>query len=249
MGLFSSLFGAKKNDDQGANQRASIAALVAAASAGEVEIMKSLIRGGVDVNGTMPDGMTALAAAVFRKQPEAAKELIAAGADVLKRVGDHTVLELATATEQPELARLIQQAAIKQHPGVEQIEGTPEDLIRIKEAAQHEMDQFVAAFHKRASTPGHRFAVKVPIKDSGIVEHIWVEVTQINEKTIVGTIANDPVNLKVVKFGDFYHASIDRVEDITISDAQNRIVLGGRHLQRLRARYSPESMQRILGAS
>lgn len=60
-------------------------ALIAAASAGQLEAMKVLLDAGADVNfvhGGKKEGTTALHDAVEAKQFEAARLLVAAGADV-----------------------------------------------------------------------------------------------------------------------------------------------------------------------
>src|SRR4051812_42923115 len=76
MGFFSRLF-AKREPT-----------LIEAAVSGNIPLLRELIVAGGDVNQPMPDGMTPLIAAVFRKQAEAAKVLVEAGADVLKEVGE-----------------------------------------------------------------------------------------------------------------------------------------------------------------
>ena len=72
--------------------------LADAARQGDVEAVRSLLRGGADVNGSQGDGMTALHWAAETGQVEIAEILIYAGANVeaVTRLGDYTPVHLAS---------------------------------------------------------------------------------------------------------------------------------------------------------
>ena len=71
--------------------------LLDAARRGEVEVVRSLLDGGADVNAARGDGLTALHAAAERGHLDVAKLLISAGAelDAGTRIGRYTPLHLA----------------------------------------------------------------------------------------------------------------------------------------------------------
>jgi hypothetical protein len=85
--------------------------LVAAASAGDMATVKSLLAKGADVDATAADGRTALIAATQGGKLEAVEALIAAGANLnLATRGGGTALNIAENTGQAQLAALLLQA-------------------------------------------------------------------------------------------------------------------------------------------
>ena len=74
-----------------------------AAMRGDLEAVRTLLRGGADVNAAQGDGMTALHWAAETGRAEMAEMLIYAGANLgaLTRIGDHTPLHLASKVGHP----------------------------------------------------------------------------------------------------------------------------------------------------
>jgi uncharacterized protein YegJ (DUF2314 family) len=84
-------------------------------------------------------------------------------------------------------------------------------LAAAAEEARRRWPEFVRAFSQRR--PGEGFAVKKPFKESGKVEHMWVEVHNIQGSVIHGALANEPSMVKSLKLDDVVDLSIDEIED------------------------------------
>lgn len=86
--------------------------------------------------------------------------------------------------------------------------------------------EFVAEFQKRDASDGPPFLVKAPFTTNGETEHMWIEVTGIEESTVHGILANHPHRLD-----DFHQGQQVRVPSATISDwvcaTDDHTMLGG----------------------
>jgi uncharacterized protein YegJ (DUF2314 family) len=93
--------------------------------------------------------------------------------------------------------------------------GIPEDDPAMRAAAgeaRRRWPEFLAAWHNPA--PGQTgFSVKLPISDGQDHEFIWVDVKQIEHGEILGDLANEPVNLRMMRLGDRVRGRIDDVND------------------------------------
>lgn len=78
------------------------------------------------------------------------------------------------------------------------------------EEARRRWPEFVAAFEEHG--PG-QCSVKCPITAAGNTEFIWLEVTAIENETIYGTLANDPMDLGALKLGSRVKASAGELND------------------------------------
>jgi uncharacterized protein YegJ (DUF2314 family) len=78
------------------------------------------------------------------------------------------------------------------------------------EEARRRWPEFVAAFESRG--PG-QFSVKCPVTAGGNTEFIWIEVTAIENETIYGTLANDPMDLGHFKLGSRVTALAGELND------------------------------------
>jgi uncharacterized protein YegJ (DUF2314 family) len=98
------------------------------------------------------------------------------------------------------------------------IVGIPKDDARIEEQARKarkDWPKFVAFYNGKK--PGDYFGVKTCLED----EHIWVTVSQIDDKTVSGTLANDPINRKF-GYGAPVKFEVNKVEDWVYSrDGKN----------------------------
>lgn len=96
---------------------AAVQPLVDAASRGDVETVRELLRGGADVNETQGDGMTALHWAADRGDRELAEVLIYAGSNLEAgtRIGHYTPLHIATRNGRADIVKALIQAKANVH--------------------------------------------------------------------------------------------------------------------------------------
>lgn len=87
--------------------------------------------------------------------------------------------------------------------------------------ARSQWPDFVGAFRNKAK--GQNFAVKVPFVDGDDVEHMWVEVEEINGDTIKGTLANDPALVHNYKSGQTVEVSAKNLDDWIFSNGRQQI--------------------------
>src|SRR5262249_48937907 len=103
----------------------------------------------------------------------------------------------------------------------------PDDDPRMKAAvaeARRRWPESVDALEKRQ--PGQRFAVKAPITDGKNTEFMWADVTAIEGDLILGTLENEPVDLKNLRYGSRVRIQHSVLNDWIVSDGRS-IQLGG----------------------
>ena len=84
-----------------------------------------------------------------------------------------------------------------------------------EEYAAKQQADFVAAFRAKS---GERFQVKLLLNEGENVEHIWANVTKIDDKSVEGTLDNKPFYLKK-QMGESVSAPLARVSDwLTMRD-------------------------------
>ena len=76
--------------------------------------------------------------------------------------------------------------------------------------ARRTWPQFVSAFEQR---DGENFGIKAPVTENGNTEFIWMTVTALENGTIFGELANEPIDL-----GNLTHGSRVRVEESELND-------------------------------
>ncbi|HEY9773877.1 MAG TPA: DUF2314 domain-containing protein [Planktothrix sp.] len=77
--------------------------------------------------------------------------------------------------------------------------------------ARSDWKKFTDAFaHRKAN---EQFFVKSPFTQDGKTEHMWVSVQTINGDNIVGTLQNDPVEVRKMKNGQRVLCSVSEIED------------------------------------
>jgi uncharacterized protein YegJ (DUF2314 family) len=86
-----------------------------------------------------------------------------------------------------------------------------EALDRATQEARERWPEYVAAFHARR--PGEGFGVKKAFRYEGKVEHMWIEVTSIENETIHGRLANEPKHIPSLKMKDPATAQLGEIED------------------------------------
>lgn len=85
--------------------------------------------------------------------------------------------------------------------------------------ARRRWPEFVAAFERR--TPRHKFAVKAPFTEGEHTEFMWLMVTALEGDRILGTLENEPVELKRLRYGSKVSVRCADLNDWVISDGQN----------------------------
>lgn len=82
--------------------------------------------------------------------------------------------------------------------------------VQAVEEARRRWPEFVVAFQTRGDEP---FLAKVRFEHGENVEHMWVEVTACDEKSLTGTVANRPFKIPKPKEGDVITAPIEELSD------------------------------------
>ena len=94
------------------------------------------------------------------------------------------------------------------------------------EEARRRWPEYVAAFE--SSRPGQRFAAKAPISDGTHTEFMWIAVTAIEGDRIFGTLENEPVEVRGVRFGSKLSIPLGDLNDWVISDERGMDgIIGG----------------------
>jgi len=83
----------------------------------------------------------------------------------------------------------------------------------VMNAAMDEARSTLPAFLNEMEAGRGDFSVKVPVKDAGYTEHMWMANIRLAGGKFHGQIANEPVTVKTVKLGDRYS-----IEKVSISD-------------------------------
>jgi len=108
-------------------------------------------------------------------------------------------------------------------------------LAAAKIQAQNEIDYFINSLADNSKDDKYKFSVKTPLVDKhGTVEHKWVAVTEYGNETFSGTLANDAVEIKGVKFGDEIAVKKSDVEDWILHDGYLNAIVGGFSLKEFR---------------
>lgn len=101
-------------------------------------------------------------------------------------------------------------------------------LAAAKIQAQEEMDYFINFLAENSKDDKYKFSVKTALSDNqGTVEHMWVAITEYKDGTFFGTLANDPVEVKGMKFGGTVSVKKEDVEDWTLHDGYLNAIVGG----------------------
>lgn len=90
-----------------------------------------------------------------------------------------------------------------------------------EQEAQLRWPEFVSAWAQR--TPDEKFAVKAAFHDGKRVEHMWVEMTEVGEMSVTGTIDNEPGYVRNLTCGQTVQLNVAQVEDWLIADPSGRI--------------------------
>jgi len=113
------------------------------------------------------------------------------------------------------------------NPPVVPIEDDNPELAAAVSRAQIEWPNFVRAFENHMRDEGRdesrKFAVKTPITVNDQTEHIWVNVTGIENSIIYGTLGNEPVALPGLSEGDRVRTPETKVDDWIYTDGKTMV--------------------------
>jgi len=116
-------------------------------------------------------------------------------------------------------------------PIVNVADDDPEMVAAVAEARRR-WPEFVAAFEKR--TEDQVFGVKVPFREGGEEEFMWVTVTRIDGDEVTGILDSDSIYIKNIKTGDDVHVGIAELNDWNyVKDGE---LIGGFTIKVLQAR-------------
>lgn len=110
--------------------------------------------------------------------------------------------------------------ASSRHDSANSIENPTSPQMQVAvDLARRNWPEFVTAFE--SAKPGDAFLVKVACSEGGPVEHMWINVTAMNNRAISGTLDSRPQLLRKVKCGDPIQVALNEVEDWTyVSNGQ-----------------------------
>jgi uncharacterized protein YegJ (DUF2314 family) len=103
---------------------------------------------------------------------------------------------------------------------VVEVDGDDPRMQAAVEEARRRWPEFVAAFEARGPAA---FSVKSPITARGNTEFIWIEVTAIENDTIYGTLANDPMDLGSLRLGSRVKTTAAELNDWLFFDESDEM--------------------------
>jgi len=96
-------------------------------------------------------------------------------------------------------------------PGITYLPKNDADFLNAKEAAQKNIAYFIDALN--SFNDSLTYSIKADFVDGDIHEHMWVDTSGYRDEKFFGFVANDPVNIKNYKYGDWVAINKTDVED------------------------------------
>ena len=107
---------------------------------------------------------------------------------------------------------------------------SPEDTLikKYKDTAQAQISYLIEFMgeHDKDDTL-FRYFVKSDFSENGVNEHMWTQVHEFKNGFFMGTLANDPVNIKQLKYNDKVKVRREDVEDWRLQDFSTNTQVGG----------------------
>jgi uncharacterized protein YegJ (DUF2314 family) len=101
-------------------------------------------------------------------------------------------------------------------------------IVAIKKKAQDELwylIKFMAENEKDEEL--FRYAIKARFEEGDNAEHMWVQVSEFENGSFIGKLANEPSTIKQLKYGDDVKVLRDDVEDWILQDFLTNTQVGG----------------------
>jgi uncharacterized protein YegJ (DUF2314 family) len=103
--------------------------------------------------------------------------------------------------------------------------------------ARRTVDEFITAFASPTARQ-RSFAVRVPVIDGALVEDFWIDVDNFANGQFTGRIANNPLQVRNVHFGDRVVVDKERISDWLFVDRGR--LMGGYTIRAVRERMTEE---------
>lgn len=103
--------------------------------------------------------------------------------------------------------------------GVSNVAADDERMIQAIDEARRRWPEFVAAFNNRQA-PDSGFGFKAPFEQGDRVEHLWVEVEQIDDEGATGKVVSRPVALARPRNGDTVTVGRNEISDWAYQDGE-----------------------------
>lgn len=104
------------------------------------------------------------------------------------------------------------------------------------EEARDTIDVFIDALISGAY---YSVSLKGRFEDGAYIEHMWIENISYENQVFLGTLANEPLDLKNIAYGDNVELEVDHVSDWMIVDEDGKVT-GGYTIKVLRNTMSEE---------
>ncbi|WP_452232648.1 DUF2314 domain-containing protein [Lacinutrix sp. MEBiC02595] len=106
-----------------------------------------------------------------------------------------------------------------------EIDSNDKLLNETKQTAELNLPYFISEFKNKENSETDFFA-KVKITENENIEHIWVQLLDLNEDNSIGLLSNVPTNFKELKYLDTLTFNINKAEDLMIM-RNDSIIFGG----------------------
>ncbi len=140
---------------------------------------------------------------------------------------------------------LVRELAGPREEGVINVSADDQEMNAAIKKAQDSLDTFIASL--QSPGPGQTgFSIKAqfPFGKAGGYEHIWINDVSYDGTSFSGTIGNDPVYVKDLKYGEQVTIPVSEVSDwMLVEDGK---LVGGYTLRVLLKRMSPAEREQTL---
>ncbi|QDT44101.1 hypothetical protein Pan241w_42070 [Gimesia alba] len=116
-------------------------------------------------------------------------------------------------------------------PAITYIKADDPKMLAAIETARSTFDQFQAAF-KESKPSQSDFSVKVLIKEGEHQEHVWTTPVSFSDEEYIGTLDNDPYQIKTMILGDEVRTPKNQISDWMY--VENGKLVGGYTVRALR---------------
>ena len=118
-----------------------------------------------------------------------------------------------------------------------QIEGGDPEMLAAFDAARRSVAGLIMRFRELKSQ-GIYATVKVPVRENGVVEHIWLSDIRFSDGQVHGFLSNTPLELPTWSYGDPISVRLDQISDWMV--ISNGHLIGGYTLFVIRDRLTGE---------
>ncbi|MEX0287514.1 MAG: DUF2314 domain-containing protein [Flavobacteriaceae bacterium] len=106
-----------------------------------------------------------------------------------------------------------------------EIDVDDEALAKSERMAQKNLSYFIAEFRNKNDN-SNEFYVKVKLTEDGVVEHMWIDILELDGDQSIGLLDNDPLKFKRLKYLDTVKFDINKAEDLMMYE-NDSLKLGG----------------------